>query len=71
MVSTLDSESSDPSSNLGGTFLPYFLQFFLANEQVIIAVVFILLALLFSIVVVVVLLLQRWSWRCLNFTGAF
>ena len=24
MVSTLDSESSDPSSNLGGTFLPFF-----------------------------------------------
>ena len=28
MVSTLDSESSDPSSNLGGTFLLFFFSLF-------------------------------------------
>lgn len=28
MVSTLDFESSDPSSNLGGTLILYYIQFF-------------------------------------------
>ena len=35
MVSTLDSESSDPNSNLGGTFLPYsyfYFIFYFAKE---------------------------------------